>query len=163
LAASCHARAAGSQDRFPPAKARKAVQHISGFAVVAIRGGKDPGSKLFQGEALIYRARAPELLKGLWSFPIFTVPDLTSLTVAWQELLPKVNVFNFVLHPHAVVHSITHHRIQLKVVMVDVGVLAKGKREACLPEGFQWVPVTELERLWVSSLPRKIWKTVRQS
>ncbi len=157
LAFACTALAAGSQNRLPPAKPRKDALDITGFVVVAIRGADASGG----GEALLYRPRKPELLAGLLTFPVFTVPDLPSLQTAWKRLLPGMNAASFRPRPITISHSITHHRIRLRAVSAVFpahGPIAAEASVAALPEGFLWAPVAELDRLLVSSLPRKIWK-----
>ncbi len=158
LASSCVACAAGSQEQFPPTKIRKAILRICGIAVIAIRSGKTLKTGIVEEEVLVYRSPATGVLKGLWSFPYFTVTDITSLDFAWKKILPQIVVSNFSLQPNVVKHSITHHRLELKVATVKVEFGAKGVKKTDLPEGFKWVPIAELGSILVSSLPRKIWK-----
>ncbi len=159
LASSCVACAAGSQEQFPPTKIRKAILRISGIAVIAKRIGNSKSRGIIEDEVLVYRSTAAGVLKGLWSFPYFIVSDITSLGFAWNKLLPQFVVSSFSLQSNDVKHSITHHRIELKVATAIVELGARGVKAAELPEGFKWVPVTELGRILVSSLPRKIWKS----
>lgn len=151
LARQCHALRTDARDRFPPARSRKEAVDVAGYTVAAFRdrGGRE--------EVLLYTPRKPERLAGLLTFPVFPVAGLPALRAAWAAIpgLPKAT-----LRPRAVTvaHSITHHRYRLRVV--EAG-LESGKREAALPEGYAWTPVGEVDRLLVSSLPRKIWRALR--
>ncbi len=163
LAPFCVACAGGLQEQFPPAKIRKAILRIAGIAVIAIRRSNRLNSGFVEHEVLMHRSETAGILKGLWSFPYFTVSKITSLGIEWNKLLPQIVVSNFSLQPHNVIHSITHHRLELKVAIAKVKPGSKGPKTAELPEGFKWVPITELGRILVSSLPRKIWKMSSQS
>ncbi len=154
LTESCMAWKTGSQDRFPPAKPRKDTVDIAGFAVAAIRAAEGPGG----GEVMMYRPRKPELLAGLLTFPVFTVSDLPSLRVAWSQTFPGLEAPTFRAYPTAVSHGITHHRIRLQVVSAAWTMETKSMP---LPEGYLWAPLEDLDKLLVSSLPRKIWKVFR--
>ncbi len=148
----CTAFATGSQEGFPPVRSRKDSEEVSGFAVAAFRAGTDGE------EALVYTPRKGERLAGLLTFPLFQVPGLLALKVAWREAVPGLE--EAVLRPRAktITHSITHHRYRLGVVeaiMPDLGT-SEG-----LPDGYAWMPSRELDRLLVSSLPRKIWRALR--
>lgn len=149
LAAVCTAFAAGAQDRLPPAKPRKEAKDIAGMVVVARRNPEAP-------EVLLYRPRKPELLAGLLTFPVLTAADMPSLKAAWARMLPGSEPPSFRPRAVTVTHSITHHRIKLRLVE---GTYGEGMPEIPLPEGFLWAPVAEVDRLLVSSLPRKIWKS----
>ena len=82
LAAFCSARAAGSQDRLPPAKARKQSVDVEGYVVAAFRLG---AAGL---EVLLYTPGKEERLAGLLTFPIFDAGDLPGLRTAWKSALP---------------------------------------------------------------------------
>jgi A/G-specific adenine glycosylase len=154
LSSDCIAFADGAQNRFPPAKPRKEALDINGFVVVAHRGGEGRGDD--GREILLYRPRKPELLAGLLTFPVVNVADLAALKAAWARLLPGWETSVLRPRPVTVTHSITHHRIKLRMVETAP---VPGKTEMELPEGFLWAPMADMDRLLVSSLPRKIWKS----
>ncbi len=151
LTAFCAAYAAGNQDAYPPARSRKDTVDVSGFAVVAFAGS---GSA---GRALLYTPGKPERLAGLLTFPVFAAEDLPALRAAWKAGLPALAEAS--LRPRAVTvtHSITHHRYRLRIVEARVEAGAVSGR---LPVGYAWAPIADLDRMLVSSLPRKIWKAV---
>lgn len=152
LSAHCAAFKTSAQERFPPARSRKDSVDVAGFAVAAFREGKDGE------EVLLYTPRKAERLAGLLTFPLFPVADLPALREAWRAGLPGLP--KTALRPRAVTvtHSITHHRYRLRIVE---GRVEAGARTRSLPEGYAWAPVAGVERMLVSSLPKKIWKAVR--
>jgi len=106
-------------------------------------------------DVLLYRPSKPELLAGLLTFPVLAVADLPSLKEAWARLLPGWKLPSFRPRAVTVTHSITHHRIKLRLVEA---VFSRESANTRLPEGFLWAPARELDKFLVSSLPRKIWK-----
>lgn len=152
LAASCEARASGSQSELPPAKARKQSVDVEGYAVAAYRSG-DRGT-----EVLLYTPGKEERLAGLLTFPFFPAADLVTLREAWKRCLPGMGGAVLRPRPTVVTHGITHHRYRLRLADVRLGT-----REgvAALPPGYAWAPVEGLEKSLVSSLPLKIWQALR--
>jgi A/G-specific adenine glycosylase len=151
LAPECAAFKTDAQDRLPPVRSRKESVDVAGFAVAAFRerkGGED---------VLLYTPRKPERLAGLMTFPVFPAGDLAALKDAWRAALPGLP--KAILRPRAVTvtHSITHHRYRLRIAETRYERAAATKS---LPAGYTWMPVEEVERALVSSLPRKIWKAL---
>ncbi|HKP94254.1 MAG TPA: A/G-specific adenine glycosylase [Fibrobacteria bacterium] len=154
LARHCAACGTGGQESFPPARSRKEPVDVAGFAVAAFRAhGKGD-------EVLLYTPRKPERLAGLATFPVFPVADLPALREAWRAAVPGLP--KAALRPRAVTitHSITHHRYRLRIVEAR---LEAGAPDRKLPEGYAWSPIEEVDRMLVSSLPKKIWKAVARS
>ena len=151
LAGDCAARRAGTQSRLPPAKARKPGLDVEGFAVAAFR---QAGSGR---EALLYAPRKDERLAGLLTFPVFQAPDWPALKAAWKAALPGLSQAALRPRPGTVAHGITHHHYRLRLAEAAVGA---GEAEAPLPPGYAWAPVDTLDRMLVSSLPRKIWRAL---
>jgi A/G-specific adenine glycosylase len=147
----CKAFSANAQDLFPPARSRKETVDVGGFAVAAFAGsGRDR-------QVLLYTPRKAERLAGLFTFPVFTVSGLPGLNEAWKSELPGLSKAALSLSGSSVTHSITHHRYRLGIAeaRLDKSVLA-----ASLPGAYVWMPVADVDRILVSSLPRKIWKAV---
>jgi A/G-specific adenine glycosylase len=156
LTAHCSAYRSGSQERFPPARSRKESEGVAGFAVAAFRTNPYSG----EADTLLYTPRKGERLAGLLTFPVFAVADLAALKTAWRQTLPGLP--EAPLRPRAitVAHSITHHRYSLRIAEVRLDA-AGSKGARALPEGYAWAPVADLDRLLVSSLPKKIWTGLR--
>jgi A/G-specific adenine glycosylase len=152
LNGSCKAFAEGIQERLPPARSRKDAVDVEGYAVAAFRGGAR------DGQVLLYTPRKPERLAGLLTFPVFPVAGLPELKKAWKGALPGLAAAALRPRPVTVTHSITHHRYRLRIAEARMEENAPSRP---LPEGFEWRPVAEIERLLVSSLPRKIWKALK--
>jgi hypothetical protein len=122
---------------------------VAGFAVAAFRGG----------EVLLYTPRKPEHLAGLLTFPVFPAADLPALRAAWKAALPGLGTAVLRPRPATVTHSITHHRYRLRLAEARLEGEGTGPGGE-LPDGYAWAPASELDRLLVSSLPRKIWKAL---
>nr|MDQ3002906.1 A/G-specific adenine glycosylase [Fibrobacterota bacterium] len=152
LSAWCKAFAGGIQEQLPPARSRKDAVDVAGFAVAVFLG------EARDGQVLLYTPRKPERLAGLFTFPVFPVSDLPALIQAWKGALPGLAEAH--LRPRAVTvtHNITHHRYRLRIA--EARMVSEG-HPLPLPEGYEWRPVTEVDRLLVSSLPRKIWKSLK--
>ena len=90
---------------------------------------------------------------GLATFPIFAAADWPSLKTAWKTGLPGLAGAVLKPRPAMVTHGITHHRYRLRLAEAA---LAGGAEDAALPPGYAWVPEQALDRILVSSLPRKI-------
>jgi adenine-specific DNA glycosylase len=175
LSERCHARRAGTQAGYPPAKARKAAVEVEGFAIAAFRipdgkangdGNRDgtapskggrKGEPQREGtggrEVLLYTPRKEERLAGLLTYPFFPASDWPSLRAAWNSALPMLAEASLRPRPGLVAHGITHHRYRIRLAEAAVEGRAAA---AALPEGYAWAPETELEQLLVSSLPLKI-------
>lgn len=145
----CKAFSAKAQDRFPPARSRKATVDVAGFAVIAL-AGSGRGSRI-----LLYTPGKAERLAGLFTFPVFPESGLPGLIEAWKSDLPGLAEAALSLSGSSVTHSITHHRYRLGIAMAR---LDKPAWAAQLPAGYTWLPIGDMERILVSSLPRKIWK-----
>ncbi len=154
ISKKCQAYKNGSQDRFPPAKDHRDVAEINGYVVVAIRKRNKPDN----AEALLYRPQKPELLANLMTFPVFTVSDIPSLKSAWKTQFPDLDVDDFRLQSKKINHAITHHKIKLEILEVNI---VSMRNKSPLPKGFLWGRVADLEKILVSSLPRKIWDKCR--
>jgi A/G-specific adenine glycosylase len=152
LNGSCKAFAEGIQERLPPARSRKDAVDVEGYAVAAFRGGSR------DGQVLLYTPRKPERLAGLLTFPVFPVAGLPELKKAWKGALPGLGEAALRPRPVTVTHSITHHRYRLRIADARMEEDAPSRP---LPEGYEWKSVAEVERLLVSSLPRKIWKALK--
>ncbi|MDB5103075.1 MAG: A/G-specific adenine glycosylase [Fibrobacteres bacterium] len=149
----CRAYAMGDQDRFPPARSRKDAVEVAGYAVAAFTGA------LEDRKVLLYTPKKPERLAGLLTFPVFAVSDLRSLREAWKSALPALAGAAIRPRTGMVTHSITHHRYRLRLVeaIIEEGCLPE---DGPMPEGYAWEPAGDLDRILVSSLPRKIWKAL---
>ncbi|MBW8889485.1 MAG: A/G-specific adenine glycosylase [Fibrobacteres bacterium] len=151
LAAGCVARKEGTQAALPPVKEGKARVDVEGYAVAAYRNaGKGR-------EVLLYTAGKSERLAGLVNFPFFAVPDWTGLREAWKAALPGLAGAHLKPRPATVSHGITHYRYRVRVAEASV---EARKAASILPEGYAWVAEEDLGRLLVSSLPRKIWRSL---
>lgn len=147
----CAAFSAHAQERFPPTRSRKQTVDVAGFAVAAFAGtGRNR-------RVLLYTPGKSERLAGLSTFPVFPETALPGLINAWKSGLPGLSDASFRLIGSAVTHSITHHRYRLDVAEAR---LEKSALSVALPAAYAWVPVPDLDRILVSSLPRKIWKAV---
>ena len=144
----CHAHRDGSQDRLPPARARKAPVDIAAFAVAIYHGDR----------VLLYRPRKPELLAGLLTFPMFAAADLRELRAAWHSVFPGFGGPMIRPRPAAFTHGITHHRLRIRLAETRLPAEAAS---ASLPEGYVWAGIEDVGQLLVSSLPAKIWKALR--
>lgn len=147
----CKAFSAKAQDRFPPARSRKETVDVGGFAVIAIAGtGRDE-------RVLLYTPGKAERLSGLFTFPVFPETGLPGLIKAWRSELPGLANAALTLSGSSVSHSITHHRYRLGIAEAR---LDKPALAAPLPASYAWMPIADMDRVLVSSLPRKIWKAV---
>jgi hypothetical protein len=89
--------------------------------------------------------------------PFVAVPDWTGLKEAWKAALPGLVGAHLKPRPATVSHGITHYRYRIRLAEASVEVR---KAEGILPEGYAWVEEEALGRLLVSSLPRKIWRSL---
>jgi len=151
LSAGCVARRDGTQATLPPAKGRKAGVDVEGYAVAAYRNVGEGR------QVLLYTAGKDERLAGLVNFPFFAVPDWTGLKGAWKAALPGLVSAHLKPRPATVSHGITHYRYRIRLAEANV---EARKAESILPEGYAWVEEEALGRLLVSSLPRKIWRSL---
>ena len=149
LSGSCAARREGRQAEFPPVKARTAGVDVQGYAVAAFReagGGR---------EVLLYTPGKAERLAGLLTFPFFPAPDWPSFKAAWKAALPGFAGAALKPRPAMVAHGITHHRYRMRLAETSLpGDSALGP----VPSGYAWSAVAGLEKVLVSSLPRKLWR-----
>jgi A/G-specific adenine glycosylase len=150
LSGTCAARRDGLQEVLPPAKARREAVDVEGYAVAAFR--KSGGAR----QVLLYTPGKEERLAGLATFPVFPAADLRALRKAWKTELPGLAGATLRPRPGGVSHGITHHRYRLKLAEAEVSADASASDDA-LPPGYMWRSEEELERILVSSLPRKIW------
>lgn len=153
LAGRCEAARSGSQERFPPAKPRKAPKVIRGYAAV-IR---------CRSQVLLYTPRKGELLAGLPGFPIFPlsgVPAFSGLRKAWRNALPARPFPAFRPRIAVVTHGITHHQFRLGVVVADLEAV---EARADWPEGYSWAAEDAVDKSLVSSFTRKIWEAGKPS
>jgi A/G-specific adenine glycosylase len=149
LARFCKAFSANAQDRYPPARTRKETVDVGGFAVIAFAGsGRD-------ARILLYTPGKAERLAGLFTFPVFAESGLPGLNKGWKSELPGLAKAALSLSGSSVTHSITHHRYRLGIAEAR---LDKSALKAPLPAAYAWMPIGDLDRVLVSSLPRKIWK-----
>jgi A/G-specific adenine glycosylase len=147
----CKACSAKAQDRFPPARSRKETVDVGGFAVTAFAGS---GREM---RVLLYTPGKAERLAGLFTFPVFAESGLPGLIKGWKSELPGLAKAALSLSGSSVTHSITHHRYRLGIAEAR---LDKSALAATLPAAYAWMPVADMDRVLVSSLPRKIWKAV---
>ncbi len=155
LADICKARELSAQAEFPPAKKRKETEDIAGAALTLFR---NLNSTLPSGrEVLLIKPMSGEALSGLWTFPILQGENPEAVRAEWRKRFSVRNPQELRPLPVTVTHSITHRRYRLRIYQ---GVL---DLETGFPEGMEycWVAPSEVERMLVSSLPKKIWSHVR--
>ena len=141
----CRARIEKRQSSLPPAKPKKKVTLIEGFALVISNGEK----------ILLHRPVKPGFLAGLLTFPIVEASDLPGLRKAWNKKHPDFPLQSVRLKNGTITHSITFRRFRLRITESRIPSSAGGKG---LPAEYQWISTGRIDALLVSSLPRKIWK-----
>ena len=129
---------------------------VAGYVVAAFRARGQ------SEEVLLYTPRKPERLAGLATFPVFPVADMAALREAWRAAVPGLPKATLRPLSVTVAHSITHHRYRLRIVEARLDADVSPGEAKDLPEGYAWAPIAEVDRMLVSSLPRKIWKALRE-
>ncbi len=152
LQKKCLAFLQGSVLKFPPAKPMKKIMEIKGYALVL--ESKD--------SVLMCKPQKPELLAGLFTFPILPsihrADSKKDLTLAWAKMFPDKPILPFVLAHKKVRHAITHHQFDLKVAK---GIAASSK--IIFGKNYIWVKRKAISEYLISSLPKKIWEAAHTS
>lgn len=146
LAPGCVARKEGTQASLPPAKGRKAGVDVEGYAVAAYRNAGEGR------QVLLYTPAKAERLAGLVTYPFFAASDWPGFKNKWSAALPGLADARLKPRPATVSHGITHYRYRIRLAEAKVG----DRNGEPLPEGYAWVAEADLDRVLVSSLPRKI-------
>jgi A/G-specific adenine glycosylase len=131
VAAECAARAGGVIDRYPPARAKRAVPIVRLTVLVVQRGAR----------VLIGRRPPRGIWGGLWELPMFE--RSTGGPGFAVELLPPAL---------RLTHVLTHRELRLTVVRART----RGRRRLRDYDAQRWVSLAELLRLPISTATRRI-------
>ena len=140
VAAVCEARRSGRVAEIPPPAVRRPTRRIREVAVVVRRGGR----------VLVERRGEGDWWAGLWDFPrVPCGPGRLPKVIRESKLLGPLRCGDPV-RLGTIVHTVTHHRIELRVVACTAGLAGRSA------SGRAWATPRQLAALAMTSPGRRI-------
>lgn len=152
IQSSCSSFAEATVSFYPPPKPRRQKKDVKLWAAVLFNEASD---------SIAVVKRRNGFLAQTIGFPLFICDQLPAVVAAHTASDPRLTI-----HPRAIKHVITHHRLEVHPVTF-CGSVAEAARlfgiwdSAASNESVVWVPRLRVLESLASSLDRKVWSVVR--